>query len=139
MQAKDLMEQVRRAEEELELIQAKRQHYLAMGGIQASRITGMPSGGHSQESRVETAAVSMADLAAELDRAAESYSKLIVEAEALVNQIEQINFRRVLTYHYFLGQPLPEVGRRMGYRDEKSVYHTKGYALRELQKLLDRR
>jgi len=138
MQAKDLMEQVRKAEEELELIQAKRQHYLSIGGVQGSRITGMPSGGHSQESRVENAAVSMAELAADLDRAADAYSKLIVEAEALVNRIEQINFRKVLTYHYFLGYPLPDVGRMMGYRDSKSVYHAKGYALMELQKQLDR-
>ena len=136
MRAKELMENVRKAESELELIEAKRRHYLALGGVSSSWVTGMPSGGHDGQSRVETAGVMMAELALELDRKSAEYQQMILGAEKLVEQIDQINFRKVLTYHYFLGYPMPEVGSMMGYKDDKSVYRARSYALTALDKIM---
>lgn len=135
MTGKEYMEKVHAAEEELQLIAEKRQHYLWLGGALGANFGGMP-GAHDNHSRVEVAAVGMADLTTELDKKAAEYSAFVKEAQELVDQIPVINFRKVLTYHYFLGKPMKEVGQLMGYADDKSVYRVRGYALRELEKLL---
>lgn len=136
MRAKEFMEQVRRAEEELQLIADQRQHYLWLGGALGANFGGMP-GAHDNHSRVEVAAVGMADLAAELDKKAATYAETVRKAQALVDQIQVPNFRKVLVYHYFLGKPMKEITGIMGYQDERSVYHVRSYALQELQKLLE--
>lgn len=135
MTAKEYMEKVQETEQELQLIAEKRQHYLWLGGALGANFGGMP-GAHDNHSRVEVAAVGMADLTTELDRKAAEYSSFVKKAQELVDQIPVINFRKVLTYHYFLGKPMREVGQLMGYADDKSVYRVRGYALRELEKLL---
>lgn len=135
MTAKEYMEQVRTAEQELQLIAEKRQHYLWLGGALGANFGGLP-GSHDNHSRVETAAVGMADLAAELDRKAAKYSEIVREAQAKVDSIPVLNFRKVLTYHYFLGKPMAEVNQMMGYKDAKSAYRVRGYALQALGKLL---
>ena len=135
MTAKLYMEQVRQAEDELKVIADQREHYLHLGGALAANFGGMP-GAHDNHSRVEVAAVGMADLATELDKKEAGYVRLVREAQALVDQIPVQRFRKVLVYHYFLGKPLKEVGQIMGYEDEKSVYRVRGYALSELQKLM---
>jgi len=135
MRAKEYMEQVRRAEEELQLIADQRQHYLWLGGALGANFGGMP-GAHDNHSRVEVAAVGMADLAAELDKKAAAYAETVKTAQALVDQIQVPNFRKILVYHYFLGKPMKEITGIMGYKDERSVYHVRSYALQELQKLL---
>lgn len=135
MTAKSYMEQVQAAETELQVIADQREHYLQLGGALAANFGGMP-GAHDNHSRVEIAAVGMADLAAELDKKAAGYVELVRQARALVDQIQVPNFRNVLIYHYFLGKPMKEVGQIMGYADDKSVYRVRGYALNELQKLM---
>lgn len=135
MTAKEYMEKVQETEQELQLIVEKRQHYLWLGGALGANFGGMP-GAHDNHSRVEVAAVGMADLTTELDKKAAEYSAFVKKAQELVDQIPVINFRKVLTYHYFLGKPMREVGQLMGYADDKSVYRVRGYALRELEKLM---
>lgn len=135
MTAKEYMEQIRDAEKELLVIAEQRQHYLQLGGALAANFGGMP-GAHDNHSRVETAAVGMADLAAVLARKEAKYTEMVRRAHELVDQIEVQNFRNVLIYHYFLGKPMKEVNQLLGYKDEKSAYHVRGYALRELQKLM---
>ena len=135
MKAKEYMEKVRAAEEEMRVIADQREHYLALGGALAANFGGIP-GPHDNHSRVETAAVGMADLTAELDKKLAGYAELVRTAQGLVDRIDVPNFRKVLIYHYFLGKPMKDVGQIMGYSDEKSVYRVRGYALSELQKLM---
>lgn len=136
MRAKEFMEQVRRAEEELVLIGQKRQHLAdlatSMGGMSGSPIGKTPSG----TSRVETAAVGLVDLFTELDVKAEEYRVLVKRAEELIGRLTQPNFRKVLTLSYLCGLRPGAIRDEMGYKDEKSVYRCKGYALRELQKFM---
>lgn len=135
MTAKEYMEKVQEAEQEMQMIAEKRQHYLHLGGALGANFAGMP-GAHDNHSRVEIAAVGMADLMTELDKRMADYSAYIKKAQDLVDQIPVLNFRKVLTYHYFLGKPMKEVNQIMGFADDKSAYRVRGYALRELQKLM---
>lgn len=136
MQAKVFMEQVRRAEEELKLIQAKRRHYhelATMAGIGGGSVGSQHTGATS---RVETAAVNIVDLTTALDVKEAEYVQLIQKAEQLIDRIPQFKFRQVLTLHYLAGMTMKSVSDEIGYKDEKSVYRARGYALRELQKLM---
>lgn len=135
MTAKEYMEKVQEAEQEMQMIAEKRQHYLHLGGALGANFAGMP-GAHDNHSRVEIAAVGMADLMTELDKRMADYSAYVKKAQDLVDQIPVLNFRKVLTYHYFLGKPMKEVNEIMGFADDKSAYRVRGYALRELQKLM---
>ena len=135
MTAKKYVENVQEAEQELKLIADQRQHYLELGGALGANFGGMP-GAHDNHSRVEIAAVGMADLMTELDRKAVQYAELVNQARSLVDRIETPNFRKVLIYHYFLGKPMKEITNIMGFQDEKSVYRVRGFALRELGKLI---
>lgn len=135
MTAKAYMEQVQIVERELRMIAEQREHYLALGGALAANLSATP-GSHDNHSRVEVAAVGMADLAAELEKKAAGYVAFVREARDKVEQLEAPNFRQVLIYHYFLGKPMKEISDIMQYKDGKSVYRVRGYALRELDKLM---
>lgn len=135
MTAKEYMEQVRDAEEELRMLADQRQHYMALGGALAANFGGMP-GVHDGHSRVEAAGVGLADLSTQISRKEAEYSKIIQQAQTLVDKLQVLNFRKVLIYHYFLGKPMKEITELMGYQDDKSAYRVRGYALAELQKLI---
>jgi len=136
MQAKAYMEQVRRAESELEMIAARRRHYLELAtsiGGSGSAVGGKPSGA----SRVEAGAVAIVDLLSELSAREREYVRLVKEAESLISRLPQESFRKVLTLFYLAGRSLRAVNAEMGYTDEKSALRCRRYALRELQKVLD--
>jgi len=135
MNAKEFMLEVEQAEKELKLIAAKKRHFqemaTSMGGTGGS-IPKNPTG----SSRVETAAVAIADLITHEDVNAARYAKLVKKAEELIAKIPQFKFRQVLTLKYLSGLSFRSVSDEMGYKNEKSVYLTHGYALQELQKLM---
>ena len=135
MQAKIFMETVRKAEEELKLISAKRQHYqelATMTSVNLNRI----GGSSGVTSRVENAAVNIADLITSLDVKEAEYVQIIQNAEQLIDKIPQYKFRQVLTLYYLAGMQMSQVSSQMGYKDDKSVYRAREFALRELQKVM---
>lgn len=135
MQAKEYLEQVQRAEEELKLLNAEKAHYLEMATSTGVKLDGMPHN-PNVTSRVENAAVSMADLISVLDARINEYVNLIGQARFLIQQIQPARFRQLLTLKYMLGMSWPEVRAEMHYSDEKSVYRVHGYALKEFDKVL---
>ena len=136
MTAKEFMQQVRHAENELKLIEKKRRHFQELATSISVNLTGMPSGGQQGASRVETGAIGIVDLMAGLEQKAREYTALIVQAEQMLEKIPQDNFRKVLTLRYMLGYSWKTILDEMEYKDEKSVYRCHGYALKELQKFM---
>jgi hypothetical protein len=135
MQAKQYMQMIREAEIELKLINAKRQHYIDLAasmGAGIGKVSDTPSTG----SRVETAAIGMADLLTELNVKAREYEGMIRKAEALISKIPQERFRQLLTYRYFCNWSWSHISDELGYKDPKSVYRVHGWALRELQAVM---
>ena len=136
MTAKEYMEQVRRAEEELVLIARKRSHYIDLMlsmGVKSGPVV-KSSGGTS---RTEAAGIGLVDLMADAEDKIKEYTTLVQEAEKLIAQIPQERFRQILTYKYLCGLPPKEIQKEMEFKDEKSVYRCNGYALQELQKVRD--
>lgn len=134
MLAKEFFERVQKASQELTLLADRRAHYLE---IATSTGTGN-SEVHSPNvsSRVENAAVSMADLLAKIDEKMPLYVALVQQAETLIDKIPQYNFRRILTYKYLLCMNWGQITEKMQYKDSKSAYRTLKYALNEAGKLL---
>jgi len=135
MQAKEFMQQVRKAESELKLIAMKRRHYEDLAASIGVKLTGMPSGSGGG-SRVETAAVGLTILTSQLTEKEKEYAALVRKAEKLIDKIPQEKFRKVLTLRYLCGISWRSIQDEMAYNDEKSVYRCNGYALKELQKLM---
>ena len=87
MQAREFMERVRQAEEELKLIAERRRHYMEMATSTTSRLTPVvvktgPS------SKVENAVVGMTDLLTRLDVREAEYTAIVQQAEQLIERIE---------------------------------------------------
>lgn len=135
MTPKQYLMQVSRAERELQVINARRRHYIELatsfGGI-ASAVGKKP--GHS--SKTETAAVGLIDMTSELDEKAREYTALIREAEAMIAKIPQENYRKILTLRYLVGMSFRSISDEMRYTDRGSVYRAHGYALLEMGKVM---
>ena len=129
------MERVRQAETELKLINKKRQHYHELATSIGVKLTGMP-GGQKGGSMVETGAVALVDLLADLDKKESEYVQIVKSADELISKLKQEKFRKVLTLRYITGCSWKTIRDEMDYADEKSVFRCHGYALKELQKLL---
>ena len=103
-----------------------------MTGVNLNKI----GGSSGNVSRVETAAVNIADLITALDVKEAEYVQIIQNAEKLIDKIPQYKFRQVLTLYYLAGMQMSQVSEQMGYKDDKSVYRAREFALRELQKVM---
>ena len=135
MQAKEYMIRVRKAEQELRTLAARRSHYLDLmqsmcSDPAADRVQ------HGISSKTENVAIGLASLAEKMAQRSAEYAQIVTEAEELIAKIPQQMFRDVLTYRYLCGMSWRTIRDVMGYKDEKSVYRCHGYALKELQNLL---
>lgn len=136
MTAKEFLSKVQRAERELKLINAKKQHYndliCSIGANMGKAVIIKPTGA----SKTETAAVGLVFLNERLLEKEKEYTALVVKAEELIGKIKQDKFREILTRRYLCGESWKTIRDVMDYKDEKSVYRCHGYALRELQKIM---
>ena len=135
MTTKDYFLRVRAAEREIRLLDAKKRHYEDMGFSITTKLTGMPGSGQRGVSKVETAAIGMADILSDLKHQYERYSKIVKEAENLISRIPQGKYRQLLTLRYLVGMSWSSISDEMGYKDRNSVYRAHGYALLEAKKV----
>ena len=135
MTAKEYMMRVRRAENELETLAARKRHYedliVTMGSSpDAVRVQ------HGISSKTETVAVGLVSLAEKTEAKIEEYVKIVHEAEDLIGKIPQDKFRKILILKYLCGHSWKLIQDEMDYADAKSVFRCHGYALKELQKVM---
>ena len=136
MTAKTFLLSVLKAERELKLISAKKQHYndliCSIGANTGKAVILKPTGA----SKTETAAVGLVFLNERLLEKEKEYTSLVVKAEKLIDQLKQDNFRKILTLKYLCDWSWKSINDEMGFKDEKSVYACHRFAVRELQKLM---
>ena len=137
MKAKDFFHQVRLAESDLKVLNAKLRHYedigMSLGG--ASCGIGNKNRGSS---RVELAACGAVDALADLEKQRREYMAIIARAEAVIKQIPQEKYRLILEYKYLCGKSFRWISDELEYNDPRSIYRAHGWALREAQKVLNR-
>ena len=137
MKAKDFFLQVKRAERELKVLNAKVQHFEDLGLMITSNIGGI-GGKQRGASRTEAAAVGMLDSVSDLNKQIQEYTKLINKAERVIKQIPQEKYRLILTYHYLCQWSFRSISDELDYKDPNSVYRAHGWALSEAQKVLNK-
>ena len=136
MKAKDFFSQVRRAEKELKILNAKLRHYedigLSIGG--SSGVIGNKQKGTS---RVELAAIGAVDVFRELYDQQKEYMAIIARAEQVIMDVPQEKYRQILNYRYLCGWSFRSISDELKYNDPNSVYRAHGWALREAQKIIN--
>jgi hypothetical protein len=136
MKAKDFFRQVRIAESELKVLNAKLRHFedigMSMGG--ASGVIGNKQKGSS---RVEMAAIGAVDVFRELEQERAAYMAIIARAEQVIRQISQEKYRKILSYRYLCGWSFRSISDELEYNDPNSIYRSHGWALREAQKIIN--
>ena len=108
-----------------------------MGLSITSHMSDAPVSASKGSSRVEMAAVGFTDTLDTIRRKIGAYSVIISDAEKMIAKIPQERYRQLLTLRYLAGMSFPSVGDEIGYRDRNSVYRAHGWALWELQQVLD--
>ena len=136
MTAREYMARVRDAERKIRTLARQRDHLLEVAtAVSASGEMVKSSPG----SRVERAAVSIADLEAMIDAESAAYRAIYEEAQRTLAQLKSQRARDVLTLRYMAGMAWADVAGAMGFQDEKSVFRLHGRALKMLQTILDGR
>ena len=139
MTAKEFFRQVRFAESEIKVLNAKIQHYEDLGlGLSMANNSGMPGSGNKGTSRVELAACGAVDASMDLERQKREYVAIIARAEHVIRQIPQDKYRKILTYRYICGKSLRWISDELEYNDPRSIYRAHGYALAKAQEILDK-
>lgn len=135
--AKEFFKQVRIAEREIKVLNAKLAHYedlgFSMGG--AAGVIGNKQRGSS---RVEMAAIGAVDVLRDLIEQQKQYMAIIARAEQIIRQIPQEKYRQVLNLRYICGLSFRSVSDELGYHDPNSVYRAHGWALTEAQRIMNR-
>lgn len=136
MTAREYMARVRNAANQIKTLARQRDHLLEVAtAVSASGEMVKSSPG----SRVERAAVSIADLEAMIDAESAFYRELYEDAQRTLAQLKSQRARDVLTLRYMAGMAWADVAGAMGFQDEKSVFRLHGRALKMLQTILDGR
>ena len=137
MKAKDFFRQVRFAESELKVLNAKLQHFEDLGMSIGSRseVIGSKSRGTS---RVELAACGAVDTSLDLERQKRDYLAIIARAEHVIRQIRQEKYRQILEYRYICNKSFKWISDELDYTDPNSIYRAHGWALKEAQKILNK-
>ena len=137
MTSKEFFLQVKKAETELKMLQARLRHYEDLGLSSTSNISA--SGGHQKgNSRVEQAAIGIVDATKDLNDKIRHYSAIITRAEHVIGQIQQEKYRQILSYRYLSGWSFRSISDELKYSDPRSIYRAHGWALAEAQKILNR-
>ena len=139
MRAKEFFRQVRVAEEELKMLNAKLQHFEDLGMSISSGTGGTLGNKNRATSRVELAACGAVDALSAIQDLQREYAAIIAKAEAVIKEVPQPKYRLLLSYHYLCGKSLRWISDELDYEDPNSIYRAHGWAMREAQKVLDRR
>lgn len=137
MRAREFFLRVGKAEAKLKILQAKLRHFEELG-LTITSNTSAVGGHHAGTSRVELAAIGMVDSMRGLESEISMYSRIVSEAQHVIDQIPQEAFRDILTYRYLCGWSLQSISDQMGYKDRNSVYRAHGWALAAAQKIMDK-
>lgn len=136
VKAKEFFRQVRVAESELKIINAKLRHYEEIG-LNISNPIGSIGSGQKGRSRVELAAIGAVDASRDLLDQKKAYLALIGRAERVIKMIPQEKYREILNYRYMIGKSFAWISDELDYTDRNSIYRAHGWALAAAQKILN--
>lgn len=136
MTAKDIMRAVRDTEARLRDLKAQRAHYMDVATNASAPIGDGIRSGSGGVGRVEAAVLWLDDLDRQIEAATGAYTEAYMRAAQLIGQLPGSRARRLMTMRYLCGASWKEIQAEMGYEDEKSAYRLHGWALAEIDRIL---
>lgn len=137
MKAKEFFLQVRQAEKELKILNAKLRHYEEIG-LSIGGSAGVIGNKQKGTSRVELAAIGAVDALQAVSNQQRELMAIIARAEQVIRNVPQEKYRAILNYHYLCGWSMRSVSDELGYKDPNSVYRARGWALYEAQQVINK-
>lgn len=134
--AKDIMQAVRNTEERVRDLKAQRAYYMDVATNASAPIGDGIRGGSGGGSRVEAAVLWLADLDRQIKAATDAYTEAYVRASGLIGRLPGSRARRLMNLRYLCGRSWKEIQTEMGYEDKKSAYRLHGWALAEIDRIL---
>ena len=134
--AKRYLEEIARTEKKLRTLKAKIDHFHDFATSITPHITDTPVSHSMGSSRVESGAVGIIDGLEDWNANLGAYKAILDEAQKLIDKIPQERYRMLLSLHYLAGMSLRSVGDELRYKDRNSVYRAHGWALLEMEQVL---
>ena len=135
MDSKAFFLSILKAHEELRLLQDEKERYAELATSLGSMGQGLVRSSE-KHSRVESAAIRLAEITEKLDAQANQYIDLLDYGRRIITAIPNDKQRQVMTYRYICGYGWKYIQEKMKYNDIKSVYRLHGWALQAADALL---
>lgn len=135
MTAREYLERLRTADREINAMLDYKLSILH----QAISIKSIPDGvcvQTSTSSRVENAAIRLADYGQKIDAIVDRYVDLKREAERMLDKIQNSRFRIILTYRYLYNWQWEKIMGQMHY-ESTHMFRMHGYALQEFERIYE--
>lgn len=136
MTPKEYLLQVASAERQIRSIRARIDHYRDLTIGSGMNMDNTPVTHSKGSSRTEMIAVGIIDALSRLNANLGAYEKIVSDAEKMIEQVPQENYRLILTYRYLCGMGFPRIGEELRYKDRNSIYRAHGFALIEFGKVM---
>lgn len=134
MTAREYLERLRTIDREISAMLDHKQEMLE----QAISIKSMPDGmcvQTSTSSRVEAAAIKLADYGDEINSSVDRLVDSKREAEKLIRQVQDSRFRSILTYRYLYNWGWEKIMGQMHF-ESSHMFRLHGYALLEFEEII---
>lgn len=137
MTAKEFLERIRKCDTQIDKLTAIKQRMRDRATVITTTISkdGVP--GRSGNDRVGCAAVEVADLEHEIDRAVCRYARQMRKAIRLIEQLDNPDHIRLLVMRYIEYAPFDTIAREMG-RSVQGIFYMHGRALEAFEQVMNR-
>ena len=125
------------AEKEIKRLKDRERRYREMAEGLGGQAAGAGGKGGGARSKLEEAITELVDLEEYIAQRVRELTREIMEVETAVEGVTDKRGREILERKYLHGQQWVQIQTEMGYQDEKSVYRVHGWALKEVEKMLD--
>lgn len=136
MTAKEHLERIRTHDAQLEMLTQIRQEIRD----RATLVTSTPSQdgvpGRRRNDRISYAAIEMADLEKEIDRAVCRYARQMRKTIAMIDKLDNPDHIRLLTMRYIQHTPFEQIAQAMG-RSVQGIFYMHGRALEAFEQVMN--
>lgn len=136
MTAKEFLERIRKCDTQIDKMTAIKQRMRERATVITTTISkdGVP--GRSGNDKVGCAAVEVADLEREIDRAVCRYARQIRKTTRLIEQLDNPDHIRLLVMRYIEYAPFEQIAREMG-RSVQGIFYMHGRALEAFEQIMN--
>lgn len=135
--AKAFLERIRKCDTQIDNLTALKKRVHERAVVITPSISQAGSRGSRRSDRVGNAAVEVADLERELDRAVCRYTQQIRQAIRMIDRMDNPDYIKLLTMRYIEYTPFDQIAEEMS-RSVQGIFYMHGRALEAFEQVLNR-